>query len=205
MKPSLTTNADTQQNKTISQENLIQQSTAAILLKRMGMAACIALLVLLAFSFTACKEKKEKKDEARSHGHGHGDGPGSYEYISKDTANKMLSSYLVSINSTENDTDLRSLIINADTLRAYLADTNIKDIKIMMAHTLSYINSGGLNHPCGYDARDLTFIIAGYSYTDNYIYYTTKSVPITPDVINHGMPCPSSCPPYGTAASDLLE
>lgn len=125
------------------------------------------------------------------------------DFIRVDTANKMIASYLNSINYTQNDTDLRSLIIDADTLRTYLANSSIKKVKIMFAHTLAYINSGHGNQPAGYKNTALTTVIAGYDASGNYVFYRYPESSVDM-VLDHSMPCPTNCPTSGTAASDLL-
>ncbi len=121
-------------------------------------------------------------------------------YISIDTANKMLGSYLNSINASSEDSELRSVIIDADALRSFLNSPEGQDVsqmKIMFAHTLDYINKGGKDRRCGYRSGALTLILAGYNDAGNYIYYHNG-------VEDNGMPCPSFCPVVGTAKDDLL-
>src|ERR1700743_43735 len=76
------------------------------------------------------------------------------KFIIYDTANKMLGSYLNSINYTKNDTDVQSFSIDAKQLRRYIdsmpTSKNITNIKVMFAHTLSYANSAHGNHYAGY-------------------------------------------------------
>src|SRR4051812_7970292 len=48
------------------------------------------------------------------------------QFISMNTANAMISSYLTSLGGSANDTDVRSFSVNADQLRAYLADSSVK-------------------------------------------------------------------------------
>lgn len=119
-------------------------------------------------------------------------------FISKDSANKMIRSYLVSINDSMNTQDLRSLVLDAESMRKYLADTTIKHVKFMLAHTLQYINSGNAGKPAGYTADELTIIMAGYDASGNYVYYDTEFI------LNRARPCPPLCPPTGTAAQPTL-
>lgn len=120
-------------------------------------------------------------------------------FISKDSANKMLSSYQASISSADADSNLRSLIVNADALRKYLSDTSIKEVKIMLAHTLDYINSGHQDQAAGYKPKALTVIMAGYDDRGDYVYGPGNTVP------NRAKPCPNECPTTGSASSSLLE
>lgn len=122
-------------------------------------------------------------------------------FIPVDTANKMLESYLASINASSSTTELRSLLFDADMLRDMLNDTakgRIARIKIMFAHTPAYINAGNKGEPCNYKSGALTLIIAGIDGQGNYIYNPKNSV------MDTGMPCPSSCPTVGNASSDYL-
>lgn len=118
-------------------------------------------------------------------------------FITAAVANAMISSYLYSINSTANDTDVRSFSINADSLRLYLNNSAVKNVKVMLAHTTDYINAGYQNQYAGYQSGALTLVIACYDASGNYIYYNGC-------VLDHVAPCPYSCP-GGNAGSDLLE
>lgn len=127
---------------------------------------------------------------------------GSSSFITIDTANRMINSYLNSIKAPANDTDLYSIIVDADSLRKMLDTTDgihIKRVKLMFAHKQSYLNSGMENISCGYSRNGLTIIIAGYDASGNYIYRPANSV------LNNGMPCPTSCPVAGTASGNLLQ
>lgn len=122
--------------------------------------------------------------------------------ISKDSANKMVLSYLNSINYQSNDTDLQSLVIDAGSLRQYLnavKDTNeMVSIKIMFAHTLDYINSGNRNKVAGYKRNALTIVIAGVNASGNYVLFPGGTA------FNKSMPCPTSCP-TGNANNALIQ
>jgi hypothetical protein len=125
-------------------------------------------------------------------------------FIPKDTANKMINSYLASINYPGNDSDLRSVIIDVKTLNEYLKATSSTGakaykVKLMFAHTLSYINNGGGNQNCGYQSGKLTLVIATYDSAGNYIYMNGTSV------LEHLQPCPSYCPVSGSASNNTLQ
>ncbi len=120
------------------------------------------------------------------------------KFISIDSANKMLQSYLSSIDYQKNDTELHAIIFKAADLRQMLSDGRISNVKIMLAHTLDYINAGGAGEYCGYKSRELTVIISGYDSSGNYVYTPSGKV------LEMGAPCPTSCPATGSAASDLL-
>ena len=129
--------------------------------------------------------------------------PSYSRFIPVDSANKMISSYLNSIDYQHNDTDLRSLIFNADSLVTYLTTTGLTNVKLMFAHSLEYINNGGQDKYAGYQSGALTLIVAGYDTSGNYVYYSYSST--SPGmVLDQSMPCPTSCPVTGTASSDLL-
>jgi hypothetical protein len=117
-------------------------------------------------------------------------------FLNKDTANVMIESYLTSI--AKDSGALYSLIVDADSLRAYLNDTNIKNVKLMFAHTLSYINSGHQGVPCGYRSGALTLVLAGYDAQGNYRFYNENNV------MDYCMPCPTLCPVNGTAQYNTL-
>jgi len=109
----------------------------------------------------------------------------------------MLTSYQASID----DSDLHSLIFDADELRSYLSTNNnsIKKVKVMFAHTLPYINSGHEGQYAGYKAGELTVIIAGYDLDNNYVYWNTNNV------MDNALPCPTMCPVNGTASNNVFE
>jgi hypothetical protein len=124
-------------------------------------------------------------------------------FISKDSANKMIQSYLSSINAPNNDSDLRSIIIDAKQLRKYIDSMpnsgSITNVKLTFAHTLKYINSGHSTRYAGYTSGKLTLLISAYnSATGAYVYYNTN------EVIDFGIPCPSNCP-AGNAGNPLLQ
>jgi hypothetical protein len=121
-------------------------------------------------------------------------------FIPIDSANKMINSYLYSINYSSNDSDVRSFTINADSLRAYLNSSGIKSIKISLAHTLAYINAGNEGRYAGYQSGALTIIISGYNSTGDYVYFNGSNV------LDHASPCPTSCPGgSGTAVYDIFK
>ncbi len=130
---------------------------------------------------------------------GGGGTPNPY-FITIDTANKMLESYLSSINAdVDTNTNIQSFIMDADAIREYLADNSIKKVKIMLAHTLNYINSGNAGVNCGYRAGKLTIIMAGFDADKNYIFAPGNRVP------DRAEPCPTNCPVIGTASDMTLH
>jgi len=119
-------------------------------------------------------------------------------FIPVAVANNMIGSYLYSINSASSDSDIHSFSISADSLRAYLANPAIKNVKLMFAHTQNYINAGNYGVNSGFKTGALTIVIAAYDTFGNYIYYGGNAV------LDHAIPCPYSCA-SGTAGNDLLE
>lgn len=118
--------------------------------------------------------------------------------IPVDSANKMISSYITSLGGNSDDQNLYSLIVDANCLRSYLSNTNVKKVKLMFAHTLNYINSGHQGQNCGYKSGELTLVIAGYDASGNYVLTTGGNVM---DGLN---PCPHNCPNSGTASSNTI-
>jgi hypothetical protein len=124
------------------------------------------------------------------------------EFISVDSANKMISSYLGSINYRTNDSSLYSLVIDAEALRHYM-DTmppanKIKKFKIMLAHRLDYINSGHQNQLGAYNQNALTVVVAGINSMGDYVMFPGNQI------LDNSMPCPTSCP-SGTASLPLIQ
>lgn len=122
-------------------------------------------------------------------------------FIPTDVANQMINSYIYSLNQAPagNATpDLKSFSIDADSFRAYLANPDIKNIKVIFAHTTDYINSGHAGQYAGLQSGAITIIVAGYNAAGDYIYYHGNNV------LDHAMPCPYSCA-VGAAGSDLLQ
>lgn len=117
-------------------------------------------------------------------------------FISVDTANMMIGSYLNSISSSSNK--IKSFIVDANALRYYLQNTNIKYVKLMLAHKKNYIRGGGQNQDAGYDGQALTMVITGFDSSNNYIYSPQGAV------LDFSQPCPFNCPTSGSAAYDLL-
>jgi len=180
------------------------------------MKKTLLTLATTALIFSACTDKgTQPKDNNNDHGnkncitvhkyhHGMADSDDSLTgFISIDSGNKMIGSYLKSIDYTQNDTDLYSLIYSADSLRSYLSNPKVTKIKFMFAHTLEYINNGGLNQYAGYQSGALTLVLAGYDSNGNYVfYYAPKSQQAM--AMDHLSPCPNCCPRQGTAASPFL-
>lgn len=145
-------------------------------MKKFALSIAIASLFM-----TSCRNAICKRGTVADHA----------EFIPKDTAARMVQSYLNSIQYSANDTDLRSITINASDLRFYLdsltVSNSISNIEIKLAHTLAYIKAGGENTPAGYRSDALTFIIVGKNPAGQYVYADNN-------VIDRGTPCPTNCP-----------
>lgn len=120
-------------------------------------------------------------------------------FIPIDSANKMIGSYLSSIEAESSYDPLYSLLLDADELRVFLSDNDIHGVKVMLAHTLDYINNGNEGLPAGYKSGALTIVFAGYDVDGDYVYAPGDLVP------NEANPCPPLCKANGTAVSNLLE
>lgn len=108
--------------------------------------------------------------------------------ITVDTANRMLESYLNGVGYPGVDTAIRSLSFDADTLRAYLQNSNIVTMKFMIAHPPAYMKNGNTNVNAGLNASGMTLIIVGLDNTDRYVMNSQNGV------YDYMSPCPSQCP-----------
>lgn len=159
------------------------------------------LLVLTATcALAACQtqEKKEVKTEANAATAKVMDEQSTF--IPIDSANKMISSYINSIDYKHNDSDLVSVRVNAQDLRKMLdsmvGSETITEVQIKLAHKLSYINDGHANQPAGYNKDALTFVLIGINAQGDYVNASTA-------IMDHSIPCPENCP-TGTAASPQI-
>ena len=107
--------------------------------------------------------------------------------ISLDTANRMISSYLTSVNYPYQDTAIRSLSFDADTLRRYLMDSRITTLKFVLAHQTAYANSDLKGKYSGMKPGVMTIIAVGVDDNNAVIRNTTGGV------YEHALPCPNSC------------
>jgi hypothetical protein len=154
----------------------------------------------LTLSFTACNRHEAavepgatsvKTYTTNSGGNAMGRLSGQYysSSIAIDTANKMIGSYLQSIGYPQKDTTIRALSFDADTVRAYLADTSIKTLKFFLAHQLSWLDggSGRFGKNIGMAPGKLTIIMTGMDDVGNIVRNTSNGV------YEHAFPCPTSC------------
>ena len=97
-------------------------------------------------------------------------GPDYSQHISSDTAELMISSYLQSVGYPQSTTAIRSLVFNADSMRAFLSNGNIATLKFSLAHRPSYLATN-YGYPAGSSAEALTFLLSGLDEEDDdYIY-----------------------------------
>ncbi len=106
--------------------------------------------------------------------------------IPVDSANRMIGSYLTSIGYPGNDSSLRSLSFDADSMRAYLKNPNVKTVKLMLAHQPAYINSR-YGQFAGMNPQALTVVIVGVNSTGSYVKNAQN------EVYEHCSPCPVHC------------
>jgi hypothetical protein len=107
----------------------------------------------------------------------------------------MIGSYLQSVGYPYADTAVRSLMFDADTLRAYLANTNITTVSFYLGHQLSWLNSGNnkFGKNIGMAPGKLTVICVGLNDEGGVVRNTSNGV------YEHAMPCPNSCPTTNNA------
>jgi len=147
----------------------------------------LAAFCAISCSLAACQPKTSESPNPHT---------GDSHRISLDSANRMISSYLGSLDSSAPIADLRSVVFDAAQLRKYLSDTAITQVKISLAHKLQYINAGNQNVMGGYRSDAITLIISAVDHSGNYIFPGNQ-------VMDYAMQCPVLCP-VGTAASALF-
>jgi hypothetical protein len=114
-------------------------------------------------------------------------GPGYSQSIPLDEANRMIQSYLTSVNYPSVDNSLRALTFDADTLRKYLSDPKIVTIKFVLAHQPAYINSGNFGKPANMNPQAMTMVIVGLNDNNGYVLNQDNGV------YEHMNPCPTYC------------
>lgn len=118
--------------------------------------------------------------------------------VSIDSANIMISSYLVSIKDSINKEALRSLFYNADVLKDFLnSNQDIQKLKFVFAHTQEYINAGHYGQLPDSNSHAVTLVIVGVNSKGDYVYCNNMA-------LDFCQPCPSNCPEIGNASSNLL-
>lgn len=136
---------------------------------------CTSLLfgMLVSLSFSGCKKSsgatvEPKVEQART-------------FIPARQANQMIKSYLASIGYPEKDNQIRYWVLNADSLRVYLQDPTIKNIKVSLAHRMDYVSDGSTDI-----IMPETIILTGVDRENNYVTFSG-------DVMDNAVPCPRSC------------
>ncbi len=107
-------------------------------------------------------------------------------FITKDQANRMIRSYLTSVGYPAKDEYIRSLVLDADALRSYLADTSIKKMQLFLAHNMEYIESGKEGQPIGPYEYGLTVVVAGVDRNWHIRHVGGR-------VLDNAAPCPRNC------------
>lgn len=107
-------------------------------------------------------------------------------FIPVDQANQMINSYLQSVGYPGKDDEVRSWLLDAASLRAYLADTSIVKVQVFLAHTLDWINTGkgGIKPQPGEFPN--TVIVVGVNGRNQY-------QPLKGKVMDNAAPCPQLC------------
>lgn len=108
-------------------------------------------------------------------------------FIPVDSATKMMSSYLSSVSASAQSDTLQYWKVDAAAMRRYLADPDIKDLKIGLAHDLDYINAGNNGISAGFSPRALTIVVTGYDSTGSPVYFGNNLV------LDRAKPCPPTC------------
>lgn len=111
--------------------------------------------------------------------------------LSPDSANRMIRSYLHAVDYTVNTEALRAWFFDADTLRAFLQNKQIKHLKFFLAHTAEYAFSENEGTLPPLNSHVLTFVLAGVDENNHYI-YSDEGGPY-----DFAFPCPPRCPTPG--------
>lgn len=138
----------------------------------------LLLGMLAILSFTGCKKSSGATTQPRAEQ--------ARTFIPAAQANQMIKSYLASIGYPEKDDQIRFWLLNADSLRLYLQDPSIKNIKVSIAHQMDYINGGSAGMKPVRGIIPETIILTGVDNDNNY-------VTILGDVMDNAVPCPRAC------------
>lgn len=101
-------------------------------------------------------------------------------------ANQMIESYQSSIGYPEKDDQIRSWVLNADSLRLYLQDPSIKFIKVSLAHQIDYLNRGFKGKKPADGEIPETIILLGVDKDSNYVTIGGRAM-------DNAVPCPRAC------------
>lgn len=109
--------------------------------------------------------------------------------VSVNTANGYINAYLADYFNL-GTTPTKAMIIDADLLRSYLSNENIKNVKFMLGKKT--IDNNGTN------MDTFTLIVGGYDSNNNYVLTSDSKV------LDSMSPCPPNCPTTGTASNDNI-
>lgn len=111
------------------------------------------------------------------------------EEISVSTANGYIQDFIEHYFDT-GKVPVKSMIMDADLIRNYLSNEEIRNVKFMLGERT--VDHNGAPTPT------LTIIVTGYDSDGNYI--TNNGM-----VPDHTAPCPHLCPTIGDAANDFIS
>ena len=163
----------------------------------------LAICVFLACNKSDRNETKPAKNSAQGGGGSLASAKPTGDNYSRtikiDTANRMIGSYLASVGYPEQDSALRGLYFDADSLRSYLSDPKVVTIKLVFAHQQSHITASTYGKYVGLKPGSATIIIAGLDDNNNLVPNNKGGV------YEHALPCPTSCSDALSAADGLLH
>jgi hypothetical protein len=171
------------------------------------MKQAILISFLFAIALGSCKKENQEIQTTTQQTNATPPFSSMYRYVGEDYsqavtisfANNLIQSYLTSINYPNNDSTLRSMTFDADSLRTYLNDTThgrIATLKFMFAHQPSYAqNNYGKN--AKFKGSAMTMVIVGLDEDDHYIYTKNNRV------YEHVRPCPALCDNSGATLTPV--
>ncbi len=112
------------------------------------------------------------------------------EEVSVSTANGYINNFITDYYET-GKAPVKSMIMDAQLIRDYLADNTIKNVKFMLGARTISVN--------GQDKEIFTLIVAGYDANEDYVLTSSNKV------LDYSAPCPHNCPTGGTAANDTIS
>lgn len=159
-------------------------------------------LMVTAYMAGACTKSAAQSNQNPGNNQGNNQNNQHSVPIPSDQANEMIQSYLDGINSTVNTNKTRAFVCNADSLRAYLSNSSIKNVKLFLAHNMDWINGGYQGQQPGANDNALTIVIAGMDSLNNYVPIDTLMTAqgMVKRVLDRLDPCPDDC-----AGSTLLS
>lgn len=110
--------------------------------------------------------------------------------VSVSTANGYITEFISDYFNT-GKAPVKSMIMDAQLIRDYLADNTIENVKFMLGARDETVN--------GQTTQIFTLIVAGYDSNGDYVLTSSGNV------LDHSDPCPDKCPTGGTAANDTIS